>query len=85
MANKYLTKIANFISPDTEKDLVNTGTVGLAGGATTALADKWLNPHKVGGGKSAFGVGLGLGLVGDYAALRLNKRINHHIDEINKS
>lgn len=84
MTNKYLEKIARMMSVETEKDLINTGTIGLAGGVTGAITDKLLNPGKVGGGGKAFLVGTGLGLVGDYAALRANKRINKHIDESHK-
>jgi hypothetical protein len=83
--NRYLQKSASMtVSPDKSepvKDLVNTGVIGLAGGVTNTLADRLLHGSKGASGGKAFAIGTGLGLVGDYGALRLNKYINHKIDD----
>jgi hypothetical protein len=83
--NRYLQKSASMtVSPDKSepvKDLVNTGVIGLAGGVTNTLADRLLHGSKGASGGKAFAIGTGLGLVGDYGALRLNRYINRKIDD----
>jgi hypothetical protein len=79
--NKYLIKAAQLLSPEGKKDLANTATIALAGGVTTSLADRVLHAGSKFNAKT-FAVGTGLGLLGDYAALRVNKAENKYIDKL---
>jgi hypothetical protein len=70
------------MSKDTAKDLSNTGTIGVAGGLTGMAANKILHPQAIKGeGRKAFMIGGGLGLLGDYAAIKLNNKLNRFIDK----
>lgn len=65
------------------KDVVNTGVVGAAGGVTGTLTHKILHPNAPRGeGAKAFMLSTGLGLVGDYAAVKANNLINRHMDKV---
>lgn len=78
--NKYLQKIA---AREGLKDAVNTGVIGATGAATSVLANKILHPTAPAGNwRKAALIGGGLGLLGDYAAVKLNKGINKHIDKL---
>jgi hypothetical protein len=75
MTNLYLEKIA--LSDEAKKELVQTGTIGAMGFSTGALATKMGNSMpKIGGNAFRMGALIGtLGLAGDYAAVKLIKKI----------
>lgn len=77
--NRYLQKIAQF-SNDTKKDIANTATIGASGAITGAITNRILHPG-AGSDLKAGLIGGALGLVGDYAAVKLNKHINNRIDK----
>ena len=79
--NKYLQKVALTLSKDNKKEISNTATIGAAGAVTGAISNRILHGAKAGSGMKAALVGGGLGLVGDYAAVKLNKHINNRIDK----
>ena len=91
--NKYLTKISQMVSTDTKKDIVNTGIIGTLGGvagmashslltrgAHAAEAASHAGPSK---GK-VFAVGTGLGLLADYAGLKLKPHVDKVVDKMDK-
>lgn len=64
------------------KDAVNTGVIAGLGGIGTLAATRILKP---GASKWAtFGVGVGTGLIADYAGIKANKVINAKIDGMKK-
>jgi hypothetical protein len=79
MTNRYLTKLAT-LSTDTKKEVAQTGVMAAAGGATGYLGHKLMQTGAVKrmkipeGGKAALAIG-GLGLLGDYAAVKINRGI----------
>lgn len=79
--NRYLQKAAQFLSNDTRKEVSNTATIGAAGAVTGAISNRILHGAHAGSGVKAALVGGGLGLIGDYAAVKLNKHINNRIDK----
>ena len=87
--NKYLLKIANDFDVISNKDknqglkdAISTGLVGAAGGITSFATNKILHPKsKFSTDMKSFALGTGLGLVGDYAALKLSQKINKKIDK----
>jgi len=81
--NKYHQKAAQLMSAENKKDLVNTGIIGAMGGLTATATDMIVNKH-VHFNPKHFAIGTGLGLAGDYAALKMNKGINKKIDETDK-
>jgi hypothetical protein len=91
--NKYLTKISQMVSTETKKDIVNTGVIGTLGGVAgmashsiltrgshTAEAAAHAGPSK---GK-VFAVGTGLGLLADYAGLKLKPHVDKVVDKMDK-
>lgn len=79
--NKYLQKVSVYMSKETHKELANTATIGAAGAVTGALTNRILHGAKGGSNLKAGLIGGGLGLLGDYAAVKLNKHINARIDK----
>lgn len=77
--NKYLSKVAKLLSTETKKEVANTATIGAAGAVTGALTNRILHPGSKSNLKAGI-IGGGLGLLGDYAAVKLNKHINNRID-----
>lgn len=75
--NRYLEKIAA-LSDQAKKDIVNTGIVGLAGGVTGMAAHKALSMPRFSklSGIGKFGLASGIGLIGDYAAVKAMDKIN---------
>lgn len=79
MTNRYLIKLAA-LSTDTKKEIAQTGVMAAAGGATGYLGHKLMQTGAVKrmkipeGGKAALAIG-GLGLLGDYAAVKINRGI----------
>lgn len=79
MTNRYLTKIAQ-LSSDTKKEISQTGVMAAAGAATGYIGHKTMETGVMRGikipaaGKAALAVG-GIGLLGDYAAVKLNRHI----------
>ena len=72
-----LDKAAKLLSEDTKNELLSTGVIGAAGAATSALAHKFMSTGLVKNtaGRAAL-LGGGLGLLGDYAAVKVNKKIS---------
>lgn len=67
---------------DWKHDTISTGLIGATGAATGGLAHKiqnWSKPKIKGEGWKAMALTGGLGLVGDYAAVKLDKKINKHV------
>jgi hypothetical protein len=60
------------------KDIVNTGVIAGLGGVGSSVAQKLTTGHW--GGAKGFGIGTGVGLVADYAGVKLNNMINKKID-----
>lgn len=77
--NKYIEKIAQLVSTETKRDIANTGVIAGLGAAGNVLADKIMHGPKGGGAKAAL-IGGGIGLAADYAGIKLNKKINEHIN-----
>jgi len=75
--NIYLTKIAE-MSQQAKKDIVNTGVIGTAGGVTGMATHELLKMPRFSGlsrlGK--FGLASGVGLLGDYAAVKAMNKIH---------
>lgn len=77
--NKYLVKLAQ-LSSDTKKEVAQTGVMAAAGGATGYAGHKLMQTNAIKrmkipeGGKAAIAIG-GLGLLGDYSAVKLNRHI----------
>ncbi len=75
--NKYLTKLAELnqkvVDDSWKKDAVDTGLIAAAGGADYMILNA-LNkrfPHLAHlSGPSKFGLGAGISLIGDYAAVK---------------
>lgn len=65
------------IDPETKHELASTAVIGAAGAATSALTHKLTSGGLVKNtaGKAAL-IGGGLGLLGDYAAVKLNKKLS---------
>jgi len=80
MANKYLTKISFKVSTETKKDLVNTGLIAGLGGLGNVAASKLL-PAKASNAK-VFAVGTGIGLLADYAGLKLTPHVGKAIEKL---
>lgn len=79
MTNKYLAKLAE-LSAETKKELAQTGVIGAAGTATSMLTNRILHPDAPkGSGWKAGLLGGGLGLAGDYAAVKLNRYLENKI------
>lgn len=72
-------KSAKLLSDETKTELLSTGVIGAAGAATSALAHKVMSTGVVKNtaGRAAL-IGGGLGLIGDYAAVKVNNRLNDH-------
>lgn len=81
MSNRYLEKVAEILSQDTKKELANTATIGLVGGGLGMATHSMLSHPRLKGlstlGK--FGLSTGVGLLGDYAAVKANNQINKHL------
>lgn len=75
--NIYLEKIAG-LTQQTKKDIVNTGVIGLAGGATGIASHKALSSARFAklSPVGKFGLATGIGLIGDYAAVKAMNAIN---------
>jgi hypothetical protein len=75
--NIYLEKIAE-LSRETKRDIVNTGVVGLAGGVTGIASHKALSAPRFAklSPVGKFGLATGIGLLGDYAAVKAMNAIN---------
>ena len=73
--NKYLEKVAELMSSDAKKDLINTGVIAGLGAIGTAATDRIVHGHWGNSGKAGL-IGGGVGLIADYAGVRLNKKIN---------
>ena len=80
LVNKAREKKAELSTSNHKKDVLNTGVIAAAGGVTNTIADRILHPHTPGGGMKAFALGTGLGVLGDYAAVKINNKINQHLD-----
>jgi len=79
MTNKYLAKLAA-LSPETKKELAQTGVIGAVGSVTSVLTNKIVHPNAPkGSGWKAGLIGGGLGLAGDYAAVKLNRHLEKKI------
>lgn len=79
MANKYLTKLAA-LSEDAKKEIKQTAVMASIGGAAGVGADAIMRTKGVSGWKvpSAVKAGIlvgGLGLLGDVAAVKINRKI----------
>lgn len=72
-----LDKVAeDWLSPESKHELVSTGVIGAVGAGTSALANAYLHPNAPKGNwRRAAIVGGGLGLLGDYAAVKINKKL----------
>lgn len=72
-------KSAKLLSDETKTELLSTGVIGAAGAATSALAHKVMSTGVVKNtaGRAAL-IGGGLGLIGDYAAVKVNNKLNDH-------
>ena len=85
LLNKYLNKQAE-LSEDTKKEIAQTGVLAAVGGATGYLGHKLLETNPIkrmkmsGGAKSALAMG-GLGLLGDIAAVKVNRNIEKKANE----
>jgi hypothetical protein len=75
---KELKKEAQLVSDQAKKDIVGTGTIAALGGLGTLAAHKML-PHSASAGK-VMAVGTGIGLVADYAGLKLSNAYNKRVD-----
>ena len=63
-------------------DVVSTGLIGASGAATGGLAYKiqnWNKPKVKGEGWKAMALTGGLGLIGDYAAVKLDKKVKQYV------
>lgn len=85
--NKYLTKIAAAYPSqsgmsDHKKELLDTGVIGAIGAGTGVLAHKVLSHPNMAKSLATHGwkvpalVAGGLGLAGDYAAVKINKALD---------
>lgn len=65
------------LSPETKHELAATGVIGAIGAGTSALTHRVMSAGLVKNtaGKAAL-IGGGLGLLGDYAAVKLNKKLS---------
>lgn len=70
------------VSDQVKKDAFSLGTLVAAGGAGNVIADKVLRSGKLGKPTSAktFVLGGGMGLIGDYAAIKLGQGYNNYLD-----
>lgn len=64
------------------KDAVNTGVIAGLGGLGTLAASRLLKPSA--SKWATFGMGVGTGLIADYAGIKANKMINAKIDGMSK-
>jgi len=67
------------VSTETKKDLVNTGVIAGLGGLGSLAAHKVLPAGA--SNKKVFAVGTGIGLLADYAGLKLTPHVGHAIDK----
>lgn len=80
-SDKVLLKQAE-LSSQAKKDIASTATIGAAGAITNSIADAILHPNAPkGSGYKAALLGGGLGLVGDYGAVKLNNLIAKKIED----
>jgi len=79
VSNRYLLKISQMVSTETKKDLVNTGVIAGLGGLGSLAAHKVLPAGA--SNKKVFAVGTGIGLLADYAGLKLTPHVGHAIDK----
>lgn len=80
---KMASRSGNWVSDETKKDAITLGAIGALGGVGSLVATKVV--PKFGPKYSnlkTFGIGGGIGLVGDYAGLKLSDHLN---DNMNKS
>lgn len=83
--NKYLAKLASLTSSTNNKsnlkDVLDTGVIAGLGGVGGMVANKIM---KVKGAFSPknFAIGTGVGLLADYAGVKLNKHINSHLGSL---
>lgn len=81
MTNKYLEKIAKV--NEHFKDIKDTATVATLGGLGGMVSNRILG-HKEAFNPKAFAIGAGVGLVADYAGLKLNKVTDKLLPQNNK-
>lgn len=77
-----LTKKAFEFKNQHTKDLVDTGVIAGLGGVGNMLSGKLLKQHNAFSAKT-FAVGTGVGLVADYAGIKINKALGHTKKETN--
>lgn len=64
-----------------KKDLANVGVIAAMGGVGNTIADRVVHGAKAATGLKSFAVGTGIGLVADYAGVKINNQINKQIDK----
>lgn len=70
------------VSNEAKKDIVNTGVIAGLGGLGSLAAHKILPAGA--SNKKVFAVGTGIGLLADYAGLKMVPHINKAIDKTDK-
>lgn len=80
---RMLQKHAQLVTDQVKKDVVGTGTIAALGGLGTLAAHKVLAPGS--SNKKVFAVGTGIGLVADYAGLKIGQGYNSYVDSKKKN